>query len=311
MAEFNHYSVMLRETVDMLDVRGDGIYVDCTLGGGGHSSEIAKKLTTGRLICIDRDTDAIEAGKKRLAEYSDRVTFVNDNFKNIRYILDGLGIDSVDGITADLGVSSYQLDTAERGFSYHWDAELDMRMNRADSFTAKKLVNEYSEQELFRVISEYGEEKFASRIARAIVQKRQEKEIETTFELVDVIKSAVPKAAQIDKHPARRTFQALRIEVNDEIGMLKGAVESMIDCLSPQGRIAIITFHSLEDRAVKEVFQSKVKGCTCPSNFPVCVCGFKPQLELLNRKPVTADTGELDENNRSRSAKLRGAEKLG
>ncbi len=311
MAEFNHYSVMLHETVDMLDVHGDGIYVDCTLGGGGHSSEIVKKLTSGRLICIDRDTDAIEAGKKRLSEYGDRVTFVNDNFKNIRYILDELGIDKVDGITADLGVSSYQLDTAERGFSYHWDAELDMRMNRADPFTAKKLVNEYSEQKLLRVISEYGEEKFASRIARAIVQRREEKEIETTFELVDIIKSAVPKAAQIDKHPARRTFQAIRIEVNDEIGMLKGAVESMVDCLAPGGRIAVITFHSLEDRAVKEVFQSKVKGCTCPANFPVCVCGFKPQLELLNRKPVTADMGELDENNRSRSAKLRGAKKLG
>lgn len=311
MAEFKHYSVMLRETVDMLDVREDGIYVDCTLGGGGHSSEIAKKLKSGRLICIDRDADAIEASKKRLAEYGDRIIFVNDNFKNIKYILEDLNIDGADGITADLGVSSYQLDTAERGFSYHFDAPLDMRMNRADSLTAKKIVNEYSEKELFRVISEYGEEKFASRIARAIVQRREEKEIETTFELVDVIKSAVPKASQIDKHPARRTFQAIRIEVNDEIGMLKGAVESMIDSLAPKGRIAIITFHSLEDRAVKEVFQSKIKGCVCPPNFPVCVCGFNPELELLNKKPITADTGELDENNRSRSAKLRGAEKLG
>ncbi|MBR6633903.1 MAG: 16S rRNA (cytosine(1402)-N(4))-methyltransferase RsmH [Clostridia bacterium] len=311
MGEFKHYSVMLHETVDMLSVREDGIYVDCTLGGGGHSSEIAKKLKSGRLICIDRDADAIEAGKKRLAEYADRVTFVNDNFKNIKYILEDLNIDGVDGITADLGVSSYQLDTAERGFSYHYDAPLDMRMNRSDALTARKVVNEYTEKELFRVISEYGEEKFASRIARAIVQRREEKEIETTFELVDVIKSAVPKASQIDKHPARRTFQAIRIEVNDEIGMLKGAIEAMIDSLAPKGRIAIITFHSLEDRAVKEVFQSKIKGCVCPPNFPVCVCGFKPELELLNKKPVTADTGELDENNRSRSAKLRGAQRLG
>ena len=307
MAEFKHYSVMLHETVDMLDIREDGIYVDCTLGGGGHSEEIVKKLTTGRLICIDRDTDAIEAAKKRLSPWTDRITFVNDNFKNVRYVLDELDIDSVDGITADLGVSSYQLDTAERGFSYHYDAELDMRMNRSDPLTAKQVVNEYSEKELIRVISDYGEEKFAPKIARAIVKRREEKEISTTFELVDIIKSAVPKAAQIDKHPARRTFQAIRIEVNDEIGMLKGAVESMVDCLAPEGRIAIITFHSLEDRAVKEVFQSKVKGCTCPPNFPVCVCGFKQELELINRKPITADGGELDENNRSRSAKLRGA----
>lgn len=310
MAEFNHYSVMLHETVDMLEVKPDGIYVDCTLGGGGHSEEIVKKLTTGRLICIDRDNDAIEAAKKRLAPWADRITFVNDNFKNVGYVLDELGIDGVDGITADLGVSSYQLDTAERGFSYHYDAELDMRMNRADPLTARQVVNGYSEKELTRVISDYGEEKFAPKIARAIVKRREEEEIRTTFQLVEVIRSAVPKAAQIEKHPARRTFQAIRIEVNDEIGMLKGAVESMVDCLKPQGRIAIITFHSLEDRAVKEVFSSKVKGCTCPPNFPVCVCGFKQELELINRKPVTADGAELDENNRSRSAKLRGAIKL-
>lgn len=310
MGEFKHYSVMLNETVDMLNVRGDGIYVDCTLGGGGHSEQIAKKLTTGKLICIDRDTDAIEAAKKRLEPYSERIIFVNDNFKNIRDVLNTLGIKSVDGITADLGVSSYQLDTPERGFSYHYDAELDMRMNRSDALTAKRVVNEYSETELTRVISDYGEEKFASRIARAIVKYRETKEIGTTFELVDIIKTAIPKAAQMDKHPARRTFQAIRIEVNDEIGMLKDAVASMVECLAPGGRIAIITFHSLEDRAVKELFASKVKGCTCPPNFPVCVCGFKQELELLNRKPITADGGELDENNRSRSAKLRGAEKL-
>lgn len=310
MGEFKHYSVMLHETVDMLSVKPDGIYVDCTMGGGGHSSEIAKRLTTGRLIAIDRDTDAIEAGKKRLSEWSDRVTFVNDNFKNIKYILSELGIEKVDGITADLGVSSYQLDTAERGFSYHADAPLDMRMTRTDSFDAKALVNTYSENELTRVISEYGEEKFASRIAREIARSREKKEIETTFELVEIIKSAVPRASQIDKHPARRTFQAIRIEVNDEIGMLKGAVESMIDCLAKKGRLAVITFHSLEDRAVKEVFRAKTDGCTCPPSFPVCVCGFKPEIINLTRKPITASCDELAENSRSRSAKLRGAEKI-
>ena len=310
MGEFKHYSVMLNETVDMLDIKENGIYVDCTLGGGGHSLEIAKRLKSGRLISIDRDKDAIKAGKERLKEHSEKVTFVNDNFKNIKEILESLGIDKVDGITADLGVSSYQLDTPERGFSYHFDAPLDMRMNREDSFSAYVLVNTYSEKELTRVISDYGEEKFASKIARAIVKAREIKDIKTTFELVDIIKSAVPKASQLDKHPARRTFQALRIEVNDEIGMLKGAVEAMIDCLAPSGRLAVITFHSLEDRAVKEVFRSKTDGCTCPSSFPVCVCGFKAEIKNLTKKPICATGTELDENNRSRSAKLRGAEKI-
>ena len=310
MGEFKHYSVMLKETVDMLNVKEGGIYVDCTLGGGGHSLEIAKRLGKGRLISIDRDNDAIRAGKERLAEYIDKVTFVNDNFKNIKEILADLNIEKVDGITADLGVSSYQLDTPERGFSYHYDAPLDMRMNREDSFSAYELVNTYSEGELTRVISDFGEEKFASRIARAIVKERQKKDIKTTFELVDVIKTAVPKASQLEKHPARRTFQALRIEVNDEIGMLKGAVENMIDSLAPKGRLAVITFHSLEDRAVKEVFRSKTDGCTCPSNFPVCVCGFKAEITNLTRKPISATDTELQENSRSRNAKLRGAEKI-
>ena len=310
MGEFKHYSVMLQETIDMLDVKSDGIYVDCTLGGGGHSLEIAKRLDKGRLICIDRDMDAINAGKERLSEHLDKVTFVNSNFKNIKDVLSELGIEKVDGITADLGVSSYQFDTVERGFSYHGDAPLDMRMNREDSFSAYDLVNTYSEDELNRVISEYGEEKFASRIARAIVIERQKKEIKTTLELVEIIKSAVPKASQIDKHPARRTFQALRIEVNDEIGMLKGAVESMVDSLKTGGRLAIITFHSLEDRAVKEVFRSMTDGCTCPKEFPICVCGFKASIRSLTKKPVSATDAELDENNRSRSAKLRGVEKI-
>lgn len=310
MGEFKHYSVMLKETVDMLNVREDGIYVDCTLGGGGHSLEIAKRLGKGRLISIDRDKDAIRAGKERLADYIDKVTFVNDNFKNIKEILKDLNIEKVDGITADLGVSSYQFDTPERGFSYHYDSPLDMRMNREDRFSAYELVNTYSEGELTRVISDFGEEKFASKIARAIVRERQNKDIKTTFELVDVIKTAVPKASQLEKHPARRTFQALRIEVNDEIGMLKGAVEDMIESLSSGGRLAVITFHSLEDRAVKEVFRSKTDGCTCPSNFPVCVCGFKAEIANLTKKPITATPTELTENSRSRSAKLRGAEKI-
>ncbi len=310
MGEFKHYSVLLDETVELLNIKPDGIYVDCTLGGGGHSLEIAKRLTTGRLISIDRDKDAIKAGKERLSEHKDKVTFVNDNFKNIKNILKDLNIEGVDGITADLGVSSYQLDTAERGFSYHFDAPLDMRMNREDSFSAKELVNTYSESELARVISDYGEEKFAHRIAKEIVKAREEKEISTTFELVDIIKKAVPKSSQIEKHPARRTFQAIRIEVNDEIGMLKGAVEDMIDSLKEEGRLAVITFHSLEDRALKEVFRSMTDGCTCPKSFPICVCGFKEKIKNLTKKPIVASESELDENNRSRSAKLRGAEKI-
>lgn len=310
MGEFKHYSVLLRETIELLNIKPCGIYVDCTLGGGGHSLEIAKKLDGGRLICIDRDKDAIEAGKKRLSDYLDRVTFVNDNFKNIKSVLSDLSIDKVDGITADLGVSSYQLDTAERGFSYHYDAPLDMRMNKEDKFSAKELVNTYSESELTRVIFDYGEEKFASKIAKEIVKAREEKEISTTFELVEIIKKAVPKSSQIDKHPARRTFQALRIEVNDEISMLKGAVEDMIDCLKEEGRLAVITFHSLEDRAVKEVFRSLTDGCTCPPNFPICVCGFKEKIRNLTKKPIAPSQDELNENNRSRSAKLRGAEKI-
>ncbi len=311
MSEFNHYSVLLEETVDALNIDPDGTYVDCTLGGGGHSLEIAKRLKGGRLISIDRDMDAINASRRRLSEYSDKVTFIHDNYKNIIEILSSLGIGSVEGVTADLGVSSYQLDTPERGFSFHHNAPLDMRMDRSAPFSAKTLVNEYSEEELRRVIFEYGEEKFASKIAQGIVRARREKTIETTFELVDIIRNSVPQSyVHGDKHPARRTFQALRIEVNDEIGALRGAVENMIEVLSKKGRIAVITFHSLEDRAVKEVFTQKTSGCTCPSHFPVCVCGFKPTLKLLSKKSQTAGKSELDENNRSRSARLRTAEKI-
>ena len=309
MSEFNHYSVLLEETIDALDIDPDGIYVDCTLGGGGHSLEIAKRLKGGRLICIDRDTDAIDASKKRLGDYLDKITFVHSNYKDIKQILSSLGIASVEGVTADLGVSSYQLDTPERGFSFHHNASLDMRMNRSDPLDASGVVNTYSEEELRRVIFEYGEEKWAGRIAAGIVKAREKKRIETTFELVDIIKSSVPASYLREKHPARRTFQAIRIEVNDEIGVLRDAVSDMIDCLSPGGKIAIITFHSLEDRAVKETFAERTKGCTCPASFPVCVCGFKPTLKLL-KKSQTAGKGELSENNRSRSARLRCAEKL-
>ncbi len=309
MSEFNHYSVLLEETVDALNIDPDGIYVDCTLGGGGHSLEIVKRLKGGRLICIDRDTDAIEASKKRLEKYLDKITFVHSNYKDIKQILSSLGIESVEGVTADLGVSSYQLDTPERGFSFHHNAFLDMRMNRDDPLDASRVVNEYSEEELRRVIFEYGEEKWASRIAAGIVRAREKKKIETTFELVDIIKENVPSSYLREKHPARRTFQAIRIEVNDEIGVLKGAVSDMIDCLSLNGRIAVITFHSLEDRAVKEAFAERTSGCTCPSSFPVCVCGFKPTLKLL-KKSQTAGKSELSENNRSRSARLRSAEKI-
>lgn len=309
MAEFNHYSVLLHETVEALNIRPDGIYVDCTLGGGGHSLEIVKRLDKGRLICIDRDAEAIQASRVRLEKYLDKITFVHDNYKNIKEILSSLGIDCVQGITADLGVSSYQLDTASRGFSFHSDAPLDMRMNREDALSAEKVVNEYSLSELKRVISDWGEEKWASRIASGIVEARQHKRIETTFELVEIIKNSVPSSYLREKHPARRTFQAIRIEVNDEISSLHTAVSDMCDCLSEFGRIAVITFHSLEDRAVKEAFAERVNGCTCPPNFPKCVCGFVPTLRML-KKSQTASRAELEENNRSRSARLRCAEKI-
>ncbi len=311
MGEFKHYSVLLNETIDALNIDPDGTYVDCTLGGGGHSLEIVKHLKGGRLISIDRDEDALAASKKRLEDYSDKITFIHDNYKNITEILSSLGIDTVEGVTADLGVSSYQLDTPERGFSFHHDAALDMRMDRSDKISARDVVNGYSEEELKRIIFEYGEEKFASKIAKGIVEARREKTIETTFELVEIIRRSTPAAyVHGDKHPARRTFQAIRIETNNEIDALRDSVSDMIDALSHKGRIAVITFHSLEDRAVKEVFSERSRGCTCPSSFPVCVCGFKPTLKLLSKKSQTAAKEELDENSRSRSARLRVAEKL-
>lgn len=304
--EFHHISVLLNECIDNLNIRPDGIYVDGTMGGGGHSLEIAKRLTTGRLICIDQDPNAHEAAGKRLAEYKDRITFVRDNFGNIANILDSLGIEKIDGMLLDIGVSSHQLDEAERGFSYQQDAPLDMRMNPDRPFSAYDVVNGYDEDELDRVIFTYGEERWARRIAQFIVKEREAKPIETTGELVDIIKKAVPKGARKDgPHPAKRTFQAIRIEVNGELEVLQRAIDDVAARLAVGGRLCIITFHSLEDRIVKEVFRKQENPCICPPQFPVCVCGKKPLGRVITRKPILPSKEELEENPRSRSAKLR------
>lgn len=311
MGEFNHFSVMLGECIDALNIRPDGVYVDCTLGGGGHSEQIAKRLDGGRLICIDRDTEAIEAAGIRLAPYKDRITFVHDNFGNIKNILSSLDISGIDGVIFDLGVSSYQLDTAERGFSYNFDAPLDMRMDASSPLSAYDVINTYSEDELKRIFYEYGEEPNAPRIARAIVAKRSEKPIETTFELVEIIKSVAPKKALFQgHHPAKQAFQAIRIEVNGELSVIAPAIEDAVSVLNPEGRIAVLTFHSLEDRAVKQLFVRLEKGCVCPPSFPVCICGKKPQIKMLQRKPILPSEDELSLNRRSHSAKLRAAEKI-
>lgn len=304
--EFHHISVLLNECIDNLNIRPDGIYVDGTMGGGGHSLEIAKRLTTGRLICIDQDPNAHEAAGKRLAEYKDRITFVRDNFGNIKSILDSLGIEKIDGMLLDIGVSSHQLDEAERGFSYQQDAPLDMRMNPDRPFSAYDVVNGYDEDELDRVIFTYGEERWAKRIAQFIVKEREAKPIETTGELVDIIKKAVPKGARKDgPHPAKRTFQAIRIEVNGELEVLQRAIDDVAARLAVGGRLCIITFHSLEDRIVKEAFRKQENPCICPPQFPVCVCGKKPLGRVITRKPILPSKEELEENPRSRSAKLR------
>lgn len=304
--EFHHISVLLNECIDNLNIRPDGIYVDGTMGGGGHSLEIAKRLTTGRLICIDQDPNAHEAAGKRLAEYKDRITFVRDNFGNIANILDSLGIEKIDGMLLDIGVSSHQLDEAERGFSYQQDAPLDMRMNPDRPFSAYDMVNGYDEDELDRVIFTYGEERWARRIAQFIVKEREAKPIETTGELVDIIKKAVPKGARKDgPHPAKRTFQAIRIEVNGELEVLQRAIDDVAARLAVGGRLCIITFHSLEDRIVKEAFRKQENPCICPPQFPVCVCGKKPLGRVITRKPILPSKEELEENPRSRSAKLR------
>ena len=309
---FSHVSVLLRECIEALQIKPNCIYVDCTTGGGGHSLEIAKCLTDGgRLIAIDRDEDALRAAGKRLADFADRVTFVHSNYAMLQSVLADLGIPGVDGVLADLGVSSYQLDTAERGFSYMQDAPLDMRMDREQPLRAYDVVNTYSEEELRRILYDFGEEKFARNIAANIVKKRSERPIETTLELAELVKASMPKTAREGgHHPAKRTFQAIRIEVNSELSSIPPALDAAVHALNPGGRIAVITFHSLEDRLVKQKFAALSSGCTCPREFPVCVCGKKPGVRDITKKPVTAGDDELEVNPRSRSAKLRVAEKI-
>ena len=311
MSEFHHVSVLLWECIDGLNIKPDGIYVDGTLGGAGHSSQIAARLTTGRLIGIDRDPIALKAAGERLAPYKDRVTLVHSNFCQMKQVLQDLGIPGVDGILLDLGVSSPQLDDGARGFSYMADAPLDMRMNNQDALTAHTVVNQWSYEELRRILFDYGEERYAPKIAAAICARREVKPIETTLELVDIIRSAMPAAALREKqHPAKRSFQAIRIAVNDELGSVEKLMRDAVDCLNPGGRLAIITFHSLEDRIVKVGMAEAAKGCTCPPNFPVCVCGKKPKVQLITRKPIVSGEEELEVNPRARSAKLRVCEKI-
>ena len=310
MTEFHHISVLLDECIDGLNIKPDGIYVDGTLGGAGHSSQIAKRLTTGRLIGIDRDPVALHAAGERLSPYADRVTLVHSNFCEIAQVLKDLNIEGVDGILLDLGVSSPQLDDSSRGFSYMADAPLDMRMNSEDSLSAYDVVNTWSYEELRRILFDYGEERYAPKIASAICKRRETKPIETTLELVDVIRSAMPAQALREKqHPAKRSFQAIRIAVNDELGSVEKVMADAIPCLNPGGRLAVITFHSLEDRIVKTAMAGAAKGCTCPPSFPVCVCGKKPQVHVITRKPITSTDAELERNPRARSAKLRVCEK--
>lgn len=306
--EFKHYSVLLRETIEYLNIKPDGIYVDGTLGGGGHASEVAKRLSKkGRLIGIDQDADAIKAAKERLAEFEDRVTIIRSNYANMREELHAIGVEQVDGIVLDLGVSSFQLDTPERGFTYReTDAPLDMRMDDRQTLTAKDIVNDYSEMDLYRIIRDYGEDKFAKNIAKHIVSERQKKPIETAGELTEIIRASIPMKVQMTGgHPAKRTFQAIRIELNRELEVLQNHLDEMIGLLNPGGRICIITFHSLEDRIVKTAFKRNENPCTCPSDFPVCVCGNISKGKVITRKPVLPGERELVENSRSASAKLR------
>ena len=310
MAEFKHTSVLLEETIEGLAIKPDGIYVDGTLGGGGHSYHICRNLSKqGRLIGIDQDDAAIEAATARLQEFADRVTIVRSNYCNMKTVLQDLGIDKVDGIVLDLGVSSYQLDTVERGFSYKYDTDLDMRMDRRQSLTAKDIVNNYSEKELFRIFRDYGEEQFSQNIAKHIVRNRQEKEIQTTFELNGIIKAAIPAKMRTNGHPSKRVFQAIRIECNKELDVLRDTMDTMVELLNPGGRLSIITFHSLEDRIVKSAYRKYENPCTCPPEFPVCVCGKKPLGKSVSRKPVLPSREELEVNSRSKSAKLRVFEK--
>ena len=306
-----HIPVLLGECMNYLNIKPDGVYVDGTLGMGGHSQEILKRLDSGRLIAIDRDATAIERAGKRLSQWADKLTIVHGNFGDVAEILKELDVPKVDGMLFDLGVSSPQLDERERGFSYMYDAPLDMRMDASYSMDAWFIVNHWPEDKIFRIIRDYGEERYASRIAAAIVRARQEKEIKTTLELVDVIKSAMPAAALREKqHPAKRSFQAIRIAVNDELNAVSRMMESAPDCLAPGGRLLVISFHSLEDRIVKNAIQARENGCTCPREAPVCICGFVPTLKSVSRRPITAAGEELEANPRSRSAKLRVAERV-
>lgn len=310
--EFRHKSVLLEETIDSLNIKEDGIYLDGTLGGGGHAYEVCKRLgDKGRFIGIDQDADAIAAASKRLEEFGDKVTIIRNNYCNARTALEEIGVTHVDGIVLDLGVSSYQLDTVERGFTYKYDTPLDMRMDQRQSLTARDIVNDYSEQDLYRIIRDYGEDQFAKNIAKHIVAARKEKPIETTFELNELIKAAIPaKMRATGGHPSKRTFQAIRIECNHELEVLRESLDDMIDMLNPQGRLCIITFHSLEDRIVKNAYRDKESPCTCPVEFPICVCGKIPYGKATPRKAILPSEEELEENSRSKSAKLRVFERI-
>lgn len=310
LVSFNHYSVLLNETIEALNVKPDGIYVDGTLGGAGHAYQVCKKLTTGHFYGIDQDEAAIGAAGKRLEEFGDKVTLIRSNYCNMKEVLLNEGVTGVDGIVLDLGVSSYQLDTEERGFSYRFDTPLDMRMDRRQSLTARDIVNDYSEMDLFRIIRDYGEDKFAKNIAKHIVQNRQRKPIETTFELNEIIKAAIPAKMRQNGHPSKQTFQAIRIECNRELEVLRESLDSMIEMLNPGGRLCIITFHSLEDRIVKTAFKKNENPCVCPPEFPVCVCGKKSLGNVFTRKPILPGEKELEENSRSKSAKLRVFERI-
>jgi 16S rRNA (cytosine1402-N4)-methyltransferase len=304
---FSHKSVLLEETIEGLHIKPEGIYVDGTLGGAGHAIEVVKRLEgTGRFIGIDQDQAAIEAAGERLKPYAERVTIVRDNYENAVSVLKRMGIEGVDGIVLDLGVSSYQLDTVERGFSYKYDTALDMRMDERQTLSAREIVNEYSQADLARIIRDYGEDKFANNIAKHIVRAREEQPIETTFQLNEIIKAAIPAKMRAEGgHPSKRTFQAIRIECNRELEVLKNSLDEMITFLNPGGRICIITFHSLEDRIVKSAFKKQENPCTCPPNFPVCMCGKQPAGKVITRKPILPSAEELEENSRSKSAKLR------
>ena len=307
--EFNHYSVLLAETIEQLHIKPDGIYVDGTLGGGGHAWQVCSRLTTGHFYGIDQDDAAIAAAGGRLAPFGDKVTILRNNYCNMRTALAAEGVTGVDGIVLDLGVSSYQLDTEERGFSYRYDAPLDMRMDRRQTLTARDIVNNYSENDLYRIIRDYGEDKFAKNIAKHIVMNRADKPIETTFELNDIIKAAIPAKMRQNGHPSKQTFQAIRIECNRELEVLKDSLDDFIDLLNPGGRLCVITFHSLEDRIVKTIFRKNENPCTCPPDFPMCVCGKVSKGQVVTRKAILPSAQELAENSRSKSAKLRVFEK--